>query len=222
MTHLIKIIIVDDHQIIRDGLSNMIQEADDIILAGCASGYDEALRQIKISNPDLVITDLSMPGKSGIELIGKIHELYPHIKILVLSMYVTDDYIFNTLKEGAMGYLPKQDTTKSELLKAIRTVYNGHQYFSDSIAQQIAMSYSKKAKKSADMDSAVHSHDLTNREREILRLYADGFSNQEISEKLNISTRTVETHKNNIMQKFNFRSTVDMVKFAIRNKLSEL
>lgn len=222
MTHLIKIIIVDDHQIIRDGLSNMIQEADDIILAGCASGYDEALRQIKISNPDLVITDLSMPGKSGIELIGKIHELYPHIKILVLSMYVTDDYIFNTLKEGAMGYLPKQDTTKSELLKAIRTVYNGHQYFSDSIAQQIAMSYSKKAKKSADMDSAVHSHDLTNREREILRLYADGFSNQEISEKLNISTRTVETHKNNIMQKFNFRSTVDMVKFAIRIKLSEL
>ena len=222
MTHLIKIIIVDDHQIIRDGLSNMIQEADDIILAGCASGYDEALRQIKISNPDLVITDLSMPGKSGIELIGKIHELYPHIKILVLSMYVTDDYIFNTLKEGAMGYLPKQDTTKSELLKAIRTVYNGHQYFSDSIAQQIAMSYSKKAKKSADMDSAVHSHDLTNREREILRLYADGFSNQEISEKLTISIRTVETHKNNIMQKFNFRSTVDMVKFAIRNKLSEI
>lgn len=222
MSHLIKIIIVDDHQIIRDGLSNMIQEADDIILAGCASGYDEALQQIKISNPDLVITDLSMPGKSGIELIGKIHELYPHIKILVLSMYVTDDYIFNTLKEGAMGYLPKQDTTKSELLKAIRTVYNGHQYFSDSIAQQIAMSYSKKAKRSADMDSAVHSHDLTNREREILRLYADGFSNQEISEKLNISTRTVETHKNNIMQKFNFRSTVDMVKFAIRNKLSEI
>lgn len=222
MSHLIKIIIVDDHQIIRDGLSNMIQEADDIILAGCASGYDEALQQIKISNPDLVITDLSMPGKSGIELIGKIHELYPHIKILVLSMYVTDDYIFNTLKEGAMGYLPKQDTTKSELLKAIRTVYNGHQYFSDSIAQQIAMSYSKKAKRSADMDSALHSHDLTNREREILRLYADGFSNQEISEKLNISTRTVETHKNNIMQKFNFRSTVDMVKFAIRNKLSEI
>ncbi|HPT09866.1 MAG TPA: response regulator transcription factor [Bacteroidales bacterium] len=222
MTHLIKIIIVDDHQIIRDGLSNMIQEADDIILAGCASGYDEALQQIKISNPDLVITDLSMPGKSGIQLIGKIHELYPHIKILVLSMYVTDDYIFNTLKEGAMGYLPKQDTTKSELLKAIRTVYKGHQYFSDSIAQQIAMSYSKKAKKSADMDSAVHSHDLTNREREILRLYADGFSNQEISEKLTISIRTVETHKNNIMQKFNFRSTVDMVKFAIRNKLSEI
>lgn len=222
MTNLIKIIIVDDHQIIRDGLANMIQEADDIILAGCASGYDEALQQIKISNPDLVITDLSMPGKSGIELIGKIHELYPHIKILVLSMYVTDDYIFNTLKEGAMGYLPKQDTTKSELLKAIRTVYNGHQYFSDSIAQQIAMSYSKKAKRSADMDSALHSHDLTNREREILRLYADGFSNQEISEKLNISTRTVETHKNNIMQKFNFRSTVDMVKFAIRNKLSEI
>lgn len=222
MATRIKIIIVDDHQIIRDGLSKMIEEAEDIVLCGCASGYDEALGLIGKSSPDLVITDLSMPGRTGIELISKIHEQFPDVRILVLSMYVTEDYIFNALKEGAMGYLPKQDTTKTELLKAIRVVHKGTQYFSDSIAQQIARSFSYKVKKSADADSAIRTPNLTNREREILRLYADGFSNQEISERLNISVKTVETHKNNIMLKYNFRSTVDMVKFAIRNKISEI
>ncbi|MCK9220483.1 MAG: response regulator transcription factor [Bacteroidales bacterium] len=218
----IKIILVDDHQIIRDGLSNMIQEAEDIILAGSAADYEQALELIRSSAPDVVITDLSMPGRSGIELIRKIHEQFSDVRILVLSMYVTEDYIFSALKEGAMGYLPKQDTTKAELLKAIRTVNKGSQYFSDSIAQMIARSFSYSTKKSNAVDSAKRAHDLTNREREILRLYADGFSNQEISSRLNISVRTVETHKNNIMQKYNFRSTVEMVKFAIRNNLSEI
>jgi two-component system nitrate/nitrite response regulator NarL len=218
----IKIIIVDDHQIIRDGLSNMIQEAEDISLAGCAGDYQQAIELISGTAPDVVITDLSMPGRSGIELIRKIHEQFPGVRILVLSMYVTEDYIFSALKEGAMGYLPKQDTTKAELLKAIHTVYEGSQYFSDSIAQMIARSFSHAVKKSTAVDSAKRAHDLTNREREILRLYADGFSNQEISSRLNISVRTVETHKNNIMQKYNFRSTVEMVKFAIRNNLSEI
>jgi len=222
MNNPIKVILVDDHQIIRDGLSNMIQEADDITLVACAAGYDEALEKISALPPDVVITDISMPGKSGIELIGKIHDRYPEISILVLSMYLTDDYIFNALRKGAMGYLPKQDTTKKELLQAIRTVHKGIQYFSSSIAQQIATTYTHSSKRSSTPEAVARAHNLTNRERDILRLYADGFSNQEISARLNISVRTVETHKNNIMQKFNFRSTVDMVKFAIRNKLSEI
>lgn len=222
MTNPIKVVLVDDHQIIRDGLSNMIQEADDITIVASAAGYDEALEKISECTPDVVITDISMPGRSGIELIGKIHDQHPEIRILVLSMYLTDDYIFNALRKGAMGYLPKQDTTKTELLKAIRTVYKGVQYFSISIAQQIAASYTHSSKRSSTPDAVARAHDLTNRERDILRLFADGFSNQEISARLNISVRTVETHKNNIMQKFNFRSTVDMVKFAIRNKLSEI
>jgi DNA-binding NarL/FixJ family response regulator len=222
MKIVIKTILVDDHQIIRDGLSNMIQEADDISLAGCAADYDQAIELIKSSSPDVVITDLSMPGRSGIELIRRIHDQYPEVGILVLSMYLTEDYIFNALKEGAMGYLPKQDTTKEELLKAIRTVNKGTQYFPDSIAQLIAKSFSHSVKKSTSVDSAKRAHNLTNREREILHLYAEGFSNQEISTSLKISVRTVETHKNNIMQKYNFRSTVEMVKFAIRNNLSEI
>jgi DNA-binding NarL/FixJ family response regulator len=222
MKRAIRVILVDDHQIILEGLTNMIQEAGDIELAGCATDYQQALAQIKEKSPDVVITDISIPGRSGIELIGKIREKYPEIKILVLSMYISDDYIFNALKEGAMGYLPKQEATKAELLQAIRTVNRGGQYFSASIAQQIARSYTQASRKTAVIDSAIRAHDLTTREREILRLYANGFSNKEISSQLNISVKTVETHKNNIMQKFNFRSTVDMVKFAIRNKISEI
>ncbi len=222
MKHLIKTILVDDHQIIRDGLSNMLQEADDILLCGCASDYNRALELVRISDPDVVITDLSLPGKSGIDLIRKIKEVFPAVRILVLSMYVSEDYIFNALKAGAWGYLPKQDTTKAELFKAIRTLNKGEQYFSDTIAQIITRVYSHSVKKVPDSESMVKAHTLTIRENEILRLYANGYSNQEISENLNISVRTVETHKNNIMQKYNFRSTVDMVKFAIRNKLTEL
>jgi DNA-binding NarL/FixJ family response regulator len=222
MNQQIRIVLVDDHQIILDGLTNMLSEAGDISLCGCASDYPQAIELIRQSNPDVVITDLSLPGRSGIDLIRKIKELFPQVRILVLSMYVSEDYIFNALQAGAGGYLPKQDTTKAELMKAVRTLWKGDQYFSDSIAQVVIRIYSNTVKKTQGAESVIKSHTLTAREREILRLYAEGFSNQEISDKLNISVRTVETHKNNIMQKYNFRSTVDMVKFAIRNNLAEL
>jgi len=222
MTQPIRILLVDDHQIIRDGLTNMLNEADDMLLCGSAPDYTDAIELISESNPDVVITDLSLSGKSGIDLIRKIKELFPSVHILVLSMYVSEDYIFNALKAGAEGYLPKQDTTKAELFKAIRTISKGRPYFSDSIAQVISRIYSHSVKKAPIPDAVSKQHTLTSRESEILRLYAEGMSNQEISEKLNISVRTVETHKNNIMQKYNFRSTVDLVKFAIRNNLAEL
>ncbi|MCK9423111.1 MAG: response regulator transcription factor [Bacteroidales bacterium] len=222
MKQVIKTILVDDHQIIRDGIANMLREADDILLCGCAPDYCSALELIRQSDPDVVITDLSLPGKSGIDLIRKIREVFPSVHVLVLSMYVSEDYIFNALKAGAWGYLPKQDTTKGELFKAIRTLFKGEQYFSNSIAQVITRLYSHSVKQATLPESISKTHSLTARESEILRLYAEGYSNQEISEKLNISVRTVETHKNNIMQKYNFRSTVDMLKFAIRNNLAEL
>jgi DNA-binding NarL/FixJ family response regulator len=222
MKNQIKTILVDDHQIIRDGLSNMLHEADDILLCGCVPDYHQAIELLRKSDADVVITDLSMPGKSGIDLIRKVKEDFPSVRVLVLSMYSSEDYIFNALKAGAWGYLSKQDTTKAELFKAIRTLHKGDQYFSDSIAQIITRVYSHSVKKAPDPESVSKTHTLTTRESEILRLYAEGYSNQEIAEKLNISVRTVETHKNNIMQKYNFRSTVDMVKFAIRNKLADL
>jgi DNA-binding NarL/FixJ family response regulator len=218
----IKVLLVDDHQIIRDGLSNMLKEEGEIEVCGCASDMTKALEIIKKTSPDVVITDLSMPGKSGIELIRRIQEKYPSIYVLVLSMYVTDDYIFSALKVGAKGYLPKQDTTKSDLIKAIRTVARGEEFFSESVAQVISRIYSQSVKSTSNPETLAKKTNLTIRETEILRLYTEGMSNQEIAEKLNISIRTVETHKNNIMQKYNFKSTVELVKFAIRNNLGEI
>jgi len=217
----IKVLLVDDHQIIRDGLSNMLQEAGDIEVCGGAADIERALEMVKKIRPDVVITDLSLPGKSGIELIRKIHGKHPETNVLVLSMYVTEDYIFNSLKAGAKGYLPKQDTTKSELLKAIRTVARGEEFFSDAVAQVITRLYSHSVKSTATPETMARKSNLTARETEILRLYTEGLSNMEIADRLSISIRTVETHKNNIMQKYNFKSTVDMVKFAIRNNLGE-
>jgi DNA-binding NarL/FixJ family response regulator len=221
MKNKISVLLVDDHQIIRDGLSNMLKEAGDIEVCGTAGDTVKALEMIRETTPDVVITDLSMPGKSGIELIRRINEKHPEIYVLVLSMYVTEDYIFNALKAGAKGYLPKQDTTRAELLKAIYSVSRGEEYFSDSVAQVISKLYSHSAKSTATPDSISRKASLTSRETEILRMYTEGLSNMEIAERLNISIRTVETHKNNIMQKYNFKNTVEMVKFAIRNKLGE-
>ena len=218
----IRVLLVDDHQIIRDGLSNMLKEAADIEVCGGAADIAKALEMVKRTSPDVVITDLSMPGKSGIELIRRIGEKHPDVYVLVLSMYITEDYIFNALKAGAKGYLPKQDTTKAELLKAIRTVARGEEFFSDTVAQVISKLYSHSAKSTATPDALARKANLTSRETEILRLYTEGLSNMEIADRLNISIRTVETHKNNIMQKYNFKSTVEMIKFALKNNIVEL
>lgn len=222
MKEKIKVLLVDDHQIIREGLANMLREFEDIEICGDAADAGSALELVAERIPDVVVTDLSMPGRSGIELISRLKDSFDGINVLVLSMYISEDYIFNAIRAGARGYLPKQDTTKAELAKAIRMVSRGEDYFSGSIAQIIAKFYSSSARSSSSPDSRYKQAILTARETEILRLYTEGLSNQEIADKLSISIRTVETHKNNIMQKYNFKSTVDMVKFAIRNRLGEV
>ncbi|MDP4281337.1 MAG: response regulator transcription factor [Bacteroidota bacterium] len=222
MKHLIRVMLVDDHQIIIDGIANMVRDAEGVVVCCTAPDAAVAMEMIPVHHPDIIITDLSLPGKSGIELIRQITDKFPEVNTLVLSMYSTEDYIFNSIRAGAKGYLLKQDTTKAELLKAIRIISEGSQYFSDQVAQVMARMYSHHARSSTSGNSLPKQVNLTGRETEILRLYAHGLSNQEIADSLNISIRTVETHKNNIMQKYNFKSTVDMVKFAIRNKLTDL
>lgn len=223
MSETIKIILVDDHQIILDGIANMLKDTADITVVRCASGVCKAIDLIRDEMPDVVITDLSMPGRPGMDLIRHISREYPSIGIIVLSMFTTEDYILSAIKAGARGYLPKQETTRTELINAIRRVHQGEEYYSDAIAQVITRMYTHHAKSSgASRETIGRQFTLTARETEILRMYAEGLSNQEIAEALHISVRTVETHKNNIMQKYQFRSTVDMVKFAIRNRMTEL
>ena len=133
-------------------------------------------------------------------------------------MYASEDYIFKAIQAGAKGYLTKQNTTKEELISAIHRIVNGEEYYSPAVASIMMKNYVNKAQKKSNLETKTV-ESLTTREREILKLYAEGYSNQEIADKLCISNRTVDAHKNNIMQKFEFKSTVDMVKFAIKNNI---
>ncbi len=214
----IRVLLVDDHQIILDGVKTMLADEEDIDFIGCATNGAKALETIKLELPDVVISDISMPDMTGIELTAKMNELKLPSHVLILSMYTTDDYIYNAIKAGAKGILPKQDTNREMLLEAIRTIYAGDEFYAPNISKNLMKSYVSKIKNVNSADK-IKNYMLTQREKEILKLYVEGFSNQEVAEKLNISIRTVETHKNNIMQKFEFKSTVEMVKFALKNNI---
>lgn len=216
----IKIMLVDDHQIVRDGIKALLESLENVQVIGEASNAKELLEKLKNCKPDIIVTDISMPDISGIELTKIINEKeeFSGIKVLILSMFTNEDFIFNAIKAGANGYLPK-NTTRRELFEAVNTIYNGDEYFSESISNIILKSYVKKAQ---NEELTEKKESLSVRETEILKHFAQGLSNQEIADKLFISIRTVESHKNHIMQKLELKSTVDLIKFAIKNKIVEL
>lgn len=217
---IIKIILVDDHQIVRDGIKSLLSDSPGIKIIGEAKNAYELFDILKIQIPDVVLLDISLPSMSGIEVSKIISAEFPQIKILMLSMYTSEDFIFNALKAGIHGYLPK-NTTRDELFLAINEVYKGNEYFSKSISDTILKSYVNSAKFGNNVSGDKLSN-LTLREREILQYVVEGMNNPGIAERLYISTRTVETHKTNIMRKLNLNSTVDLVKFAIKNKIIEI
>ncbi|MHC1776184.1 MAG: response regulator [Lentimicrobium sp.] len=217
---MIKVLLVDDHTIVRDGIKALLTGQDDILIAGEASNGRDLLSLIKIISTDIILLDISLPDYSGIELCEIVRRENPGIYVLFLSMYNTEEYIFNAIKAGAQGYLPK-NISQAELLLAIRSVSQGTEYFSESISNIILKSYIKKAK-DKETENLHHENLLSKRELEILKLFAEGLPNPEIAGKLFISTRTVESHKNHIMQKLNLKSTVDLVKFAIKHQIIEI
>jgi DNA-binding NarL/FixJ family response regulator len=216
----IKVILVDDHQLVRDGIRSLIKDAKNIeVIEEASDGY-ELLEKLKLTKPDIIVLDISMPRLSGIETTKKITDEFPDVKVLVLSMFTSEEYIFNAIKAGAKGYLPK-NTSKKELLEAIYSINAGNEYFSDSISNIILKSYIKKTKTNDDY-SGKKQNVLSSRELEVLTLFAEGNTNQEMAEKLFLSIRTVESHKNHIMQKLELKTTVDLVKFAIKNNIIQL
>ena len=214
----IKILLVDDHKIITNGIQVMLENADGLEWVGCTNDAEEALQLVKCLKPDILITDISMPKLNGIEITRIIREQELPARVLILTMYTFEDFIFSAIQAGANGVLSKQDTTREILLDAIRAVKDGNDYFSPSVSKLVMQSTIKQVRQqSATVFGKAPV--LTPREKDILRLYVEGFTNNEIGERLNISPRTVETHKNNIMQKFSFTSTVEMVKYALRHNL---
>jgi len=212
----IRIILTEDHQILRDGIKALIV-SENIEIAGEASTGSELWKLLEISQPDIILMDISLPDTSGIDLTRTISEKYPQVKVLILSMFTDESFINQAIKAGAKGYLHK-NTTREEMLLAIDTVYSGSDFYSENISKIILKSYIDKAKK--NVEDVVDPHKvLSKREIEILVMFAEGYINKEIADHLFISIRTVESHKNHIMQKLNLKTQVELVKYAIRHNL---
>lgn len=213
----IRLILVDDHQLVRAGIANLLSGEPGFEIIGEAAEAKELFDLLKQSQPDIAILDIALPGMSGIEITKKLHNDFPGIRILILSMHTSEEFIFNAINSGARGYLPK-NTSRKELIEAIYAIQRGEEFFAESISNVILKSYIKKAKSDAPDDDNKEGL-LSRREIEVLRLFAEGLTNQEIADKLFISIRTVESHKNHIMARLELKTTVDLVKFAIRNNI---
>jgi DNA-binding NarL/FixJ family response regulator len=214
----VKIVLADDHRIFRDGLKSLLSDADFIDVIGEASGGFELLELLKTIQPDLVIVDISMKDISGIEVSKKISALYPDIRIMILSMHTGEEFVINAIKAGVNGYLSK-DTSREELLDAIKIIYEGGECYSKLVSESIMKSYVKKYKTEQNL---LENKTLTQREIEILKLAAGGLTNKEIADKLFISHKTVDCHKNNIVQKLKLKNTAEMVLYAVKNKIIEV
>ncbi len=212
------ILVVDDHSLVREGIITMLSIYDDFEIIGDAESGEEAMKKIDSLLPDVVLLDINMPGMNGIETAKQILEDYTSVKIIILSMDVTQDHISEAIKAGVSGYLAK-DTKKEILAEAIRKVMTGEQFFGEKVSQVIFKGFYKQSKGER---VASENKVLSKREVEVLQQIASGLSNREIADKLFISIRTVDAHRNHIMQKLNLKSTAQLVKYAIKEKLIDL
>lgn len=208
----VSILIADDHQMFIDGLKALLKREKNIQVIGEVSNGDEALEFIRKQQPDLLITDISMPGMSGVELTRKVKQNYPDIKVLVLSMYNDREIVSEILMSEAEGYILK-NTGRQELMNAIHRITDNSTYYSNEVLN-IMMTRLKK-QKTIEKNTAL----LTPREIEIVKLIMEELSSEEIADKLFISKRTVDTHRKNIIQKTNTRTLVGLLKFAMENNL---
>jgi len=213
----IRILLVDDHKIVRDGLRALIEKEDAMEVVGEAQDGRQALKFVGEHAPDVVILDIGMPGLNGIETAGKIAAGHPCTKIIGLSMHSDRRFVSEMLKAGASGYMLK-DCAFEELILAIRAVIADQIYLSPSIAGVVLEDYVNHL---AGSDAAARST-LTHREREVLQLLAEGKSTKEIALVLDVSGKTVETHRRHIMSKLNVYSVAELTKYAVREGLTSL
>jgi two-component system, NarL family, response regulator NreC len=211
----IKIIVADDHTIVRRGLVSLLSLNKDFEVIGEATDGRIAVDLTLEKEPDLILMDIGMPNLNGLEATEQIKKLAPDVKVLVLSAYDNEEYILQVVSSGANGYILK-NSSPDQLTEAIKAVYNGQAFFSPSVSKIIADRFVNHIAP-ARQDREEPAGRLTSREREILQMIAEGKSHREIGEQLHISVRTVDTHKNNIMQKLDMHDTATLVTYAIKN-----
>ena len=209
-----RIIIADNHSLIRKGLRTIIELESDMQIVGEAADGLELLDFLSCEVPDMVILDISMPRLNGLDAIARILTMQPHIRILILTMHKSSQYFFNAIEAGAHGYLVKDDSD-TELLNAIRRVRSGRTYVSPLLAGEVTIGMISAFRERRDPVAAK----LTPRERDVLNLVVKGYTSKQIAKELCLSPRTIEHHRARLRKKFNMKNTVDLVNFAIKNKL---
>jgi DNA-binding NarL/FixJ family response regulator len=209
----IEVLIVDDHQLFREGVVTLLSSAENIeVIAQAEDGLD-AIEKVKQFKPDVVLLDIAMPRMNGIEATKKLKALTPEIKIIILSMHLEKEYVKGVLEAGADGYLVK-NCTYLQLTDAIQSVYNGKKYLSQDVTDQVISGYlSPSASEESDFDK------LSEREKEIFLRFAEGKAAREIGDILFISVKTVNTHKQNILEKLKLKTSADLIKYALKNGL---
>jgi len=211
---MIKILIADDHAIVREGLKQIVAEEKDMLVAGEAGNTNEMFDLLKKEDFAIIILDISMPGRSGLEALKFLRKNYPEVPALILSMFSEEQYGLRALKAGAAGYL-KKVSAPTKLVSAIRKIVSGGKYINQSLAEKLADEY--------DSDRKERMHDkLSDREYQIMCLIASGKSAEEIAHDLSISINTVYSYRNRILEKMHLKSNVELTQYALQNKLIEI
>jgi DNA-binding NarL/FixJ family response regulator len=213
--------IADDHTVLRNGLKRIIEENAGYKIIGETGDGLEIIRQLRKLRPDMIILDISLPGLRGIEAINKIRKFNKNIKILILTMHKNEEYVYECLVNGAQGYLLKDDAD-IELIAAIKEIQKNKIYISSSFSSEVISKLVQHRSKERDKRQRSVFKDLSPREREVLKLIAEGNQNKKVARKLGISVRTVEHHRLSIMRKLNVSNTAGLVKYAIKAGLVEL
>lgn len=211
---MINVMLVDDHAVLRDGLTNIIETEEDIQVVGEALDGEQLLKLLPACRPDVVLMDINIPGQNGIDLTGLLKKNHPHIKVLVLTMHSHDEYFMAAIREGADGYLLK-DLPSYQVVEAIRTVAKGESIIDPSLTKKLLGYYNQKGEEPTPSE-------LTEREKEVLCCLVSGMSNKEIGEELYISDKTVKIHVSKIYKKLNVKSRSQAIIHAVQNQLVPL
>ncbi len=207
----ISVLLVEDHHVVRKGISYLLSMEEDIEVVGEAEDGNEGIKMAKELCPDVVILDITMPNLNGIDAVRRIKKSVPNTKVIILTMHTREQYIRQALREGASGYLLKE-STHTELVNAIKTVHKGDVALSPSISKFVFSEYVRQSDPKQEVDSLEL---LTDRERQVLRLIAEGKTNKDIAKCLNISKSTVNIHRTNVMRKLDIHDTVGLVRYSI-------
>jgi len=208
---MIKLMVADDHKIVREGLREIINKTSDIQVIDEARNGSELLSKVIKNEYDVILLDISMPGRSGLDILKQLKKEKPHIQVLILSMYSEEEFAVRAMKTGAAGYLVK-DTASKDLIDAIRKVSMGLKFVTPSLAEKLALEIEM------DYETPIHAK-LSNREYEVMRMISTGKNNKEIAEEISVSPKTVSSYKRRILDKMKMKTNAQLTEYAIRNGL---